>query len=369
MITQDVFGLAALSFDFRCCDKLQLSEFAHAFEWVEDDILDRCTRNAWLPQNMCYSFPTQRNKMFLKKRKYLRSFLRDIVSDRLSGDEMRPRAKRDSSGSEINTAHDNDDILEKLIEAHKAMQQTNTTDARNQSEEDLVDILLSVLLAGYDTVSIALTYAIFLISRHPRWEDLCLEEIARTNNDFDDTKDRTEVEYPLCRAVILEALRLYPVAPALSRSLEKPLQLHAGRTKDDLSMVTIPKGCHVGISVWLLHRSDKHFPKPLEFRPDRWAAFCSRTQRWIERTPHENKDNLQHLPSIPAGDTNAFLAFSTGARSCPGQSFALQEASLAFAVLIDGLKFRIDPDYQSEMEWKVIVQKPKGGVPASISIR
>ena len=148
MITQDVFGLAALSFDFRCCANLQLSEFAHAFEWVEDDILDRCTRNAWLPQNMCYSFPTQRNKMFLKKKKYLRRFLRDIVHDRLSDDEMRPRAKKDSTGSSINTAHDNDDILEKLIEAHKAMQQPKSTDA----QEDLVDILLSVLLAGYDTV-------------------------------------------------------------------------------------------------------------------------------------------------------------------------------------------------------------------------
>jgi len=66
---------------------------------------------------------------------------------------------------------------------------------------------------------------------------------------------------------------------------------------------------------------------------------------------------------------NSFLAFSSGARSCPGQSFAIEEASLAFAVLIDGLKFVLDPNYEPEMEWKVIVQKPKGGIPAWISVR
>eukprot|EP00986_Skeletonema_menzelii_P010246 scaffold4948_cov144-Skeletonema_menzelii.AAC.3 len=129
----------------------------------------------------------------------------------------------------------------------------------------------------------------------------------------------------------------------------------------------IPEKCHVGISVWSLHRSEKHFPEPLEFRPDRWVRYCSTSQQWIERSPQT--DSNEGGCSIPAGNKQSFLAFSSGSRSCPGRSFAIEEASLALAVLIDGLEFDIDSSYQPEMEWKVVVQKPKGGIPATISIR
>jgi cytochrome P450 len=351
MITQDVFGVVALSHHFGCCANLQLSNFAKAFESIEDDILDRCLRNTLLPQNLIYSIPTKRNKMFLDNRRYLRSFLKDIIHDRLD--------KRHAANITSKC-----DILDKLIETHVTKQQQQQQEEEEEeeenqnSEEDLVDVVLSVLLAGYDTVTIALTYAVFLVSCHPYWEERCLEEVRRCNNNFDDVHNLlAKLEYPLCRAVIFETLRLYPVATALSRSLEKPLQL--GKT------VTIPEKCHVGISVWSLHRSEKHFPRPLEFRPDRWVRFCSTTQQWIDRTTQCEQEDC----SIPVGDLNSFLAFSSGARSCPGQSFAIEEASLAFAVLIDGLKFVIDSNYQPEMEWKVIVQKPKGGIPVCISIR
>ena len=387
MITQDVFGLAAFSHDFACCSKFQLSEFAKAFESIEDDILDRCLRNALLPQNLCYWIPTQRNKTFLENRSLLRNFLSGVVHDRLS-----TRSRNTINKKKTPQRHD---ILDKLIEAHTEKQQQQQQHDRKESmvapnddqsndhqnllvnEEDLVDILLSVLLAGYDTVSIALTYAMFLISRHPHWEALCLKEIKEINGvlNFDDIafNNAKKVEYPLCRAVILETLRLYPVATALSRNLEKSFQL-PGNDDTNSSIVTVPKGCHVGISVWLIHRSERHFPKPLEFRPDRWVEQCPTTQRWVRRKQGQQPDSSASSSSssssfIPPGDSNAFFAFSAGARSCPGQSFALEEASLAFAVLIHDLKFQVDANYEAEMEWKVIVQKPKGGIPATISVR
>ena len=341
MITQDVFGLAALSHPFDCCNNLKLSSFAKAFESIEDDILERCLINTLLPQNLIYSLPTKRNKMFLNNRAYLRDFLRNIIHDRLNRQHATSKC----------------DILDTLIETH-ATKQLKLDHEDQNNEEDLVDIVLSILLAGYDTVTIALTYAVFLVSRHPHWEEKCLKEIRGSTIDFDDVHTWRKVEYPLCRAVIMETLRLYPVATALSRSLEKPLQL--GRT-------VIPEKCHVGISVWSLHRSEKHFPKALEFRPDRWVRYCSLSQQWIDRTTQtEPKDDGC---SIPAGDLESFLAFSSGARSCPGRSFAIEEASLALAVMLDGLKFDIDSSYQPEMEWKVIVQKPKGGIPAKITTR
>jgi cytochrome P450 len=202
MITQDVFGLVAFSHHFGCCANLKLSYFAKAFESIENDILDRCQRNTLLPQNLIYSIPTKRNKMFLDNRRYLRSFLKDIIHNRL-----------DKQGAGNGTLKC--DILDKLIETHAAKQQQHE-DQKN--EEDLVDIVLSVLLAGYDTVTITLTYAVFLVSRHLHWEERCLKEIRQCNSSFDDVHNLLDkVEYPLCRAVILETLRLYPVATALSR--------------------------------------------------------------------------------------------------------------------------------------------------------
>ena len=350
MITQDVFGLAAFSHSFECCNNLQLSRFAKAFESIEHDILDRCLRNTLLPQNLIYSIPTKRNKVLLNNRRYLRTFVKDIIHDRLS---------KQHDGNDTDNTTSKCDILDKLIETHVTKQRQFQQGDQN-NEEDLIDIVLSILLAGYDTVTIALTYAVFLVSRHPHWEVRCLEEIRRRNMDFDDVHNLPDkVEFPLCRAIILETLRLYPVATALSRSLEKPLQL--GGT------VTVPEKCHVGISVWSLHRSEKHFPEPLEFRPDRWVRYCSTSEQWIERTTQTECE--EDYCSIPVGDLQSFLAFSSGARSCPGRSFAIEEASLALAVMMDGLKFDIDSSYQPEMEWKIIVQKPKGGVPANVGLR
>ena len=353
MITQDVFGLAAFSHDFGCCSKLQLSDFAKAFEFVEDDILDRCLRNPLLPQNLFYCIPTKRNRQLMRNRAYIRDFVSGIVRDRLAG---------------VNS--NKHDILGRLIATHTEKQkQSIAGDTKNEentyknvaNEDDLVDIILSVLLAGYDTVSIALTYAIYLLCRHPKWEAHCSQEIQDTCVDDINNK---HVEYPLCQAVMLESLRLYPVATALSRTLDKQFRLDDIRGGGASSMVTVPKGCLVGISVWSIHRSERHFPKPTEFRPDRWVTLCPKTKRWGKRGANNNNGD-----SIPAGNRNAFFAFSYGARSCPGQRFALEEATQALAVLLKGLKFEVDPNYQAEMEWKVIVQKPIRGIPATIAIR
>ena len=314
MITIDVFGKAAFSHDFGSCAALHLCPFASAFEYMEKDILDRCNNNALLPQNLLYWIPTRRNKAFNERRRLLRGTLTDIIR------------RRRSSGKQI------DDILSKIIETH-------SEGYIAMSDEDLVDVLLSILMAGYDTVSTALSYAIYLLARHPEWEAKCLEEINTATINADKT-----VELPICRGVIMEALRIYPVATATSRVLERPLAL------DD--NVTIPKGYHVGVSFWIIHRSDLYFEDALSFRPDRWIPRTSNTSS-----------------RVSVANPKAFFAFSAGARTCPGQHFALKEASLALAGLLLGLKFSIDPDFMIEVGWRGIVQRPKGGIPATISMR
>eukprot|EP00957_Ditylum_brightwellii_P167315 12737506-Ditylum_brightwellii.AAC.1 len=63
------------------------------------------------------------------------------------------------------------------------------------------------------------------------------------------------------RAVVYEALRLYPPAPQTMRVLERPLKLHNH---------TIPAGVKVFVPIWEIHRDPNNFPRPLEFLPERW---------------------------------------------------------------------------------------------------
>ena len=353
MITMDVFGRSAFSHDFGCCSKLDLCAFAGAFEFMEEDIMDRCTKHTILPQNLLYWIPTGRNSNFNKQRNLARDELRDILQ------------KRKGKENEAN------DIVQRILEAHtKAAGTTGNPDYAALSEDDLIDFLLSLLLAGYETLSTALTYTILLLSRHPEWEKKCLEEIqGKTTNSNENTassepsSNDDKFDLPICRGAIMEALRLYPVATSSSRTLEKDLVFKDG--------VTIPKGFHAGVSFWLIHRCEKNFPKPLEFHPDRWipnqdSASAAATTTYTACSYHSRRDTND---KIPAGDLDAFFAFSGGARSCPGQNYALREATVALAWVIKDLKFSIDPSFELEIEWKAVVQGPKGGIPARVSIR
>jgi len=102
-------------------------------------------------------------------------------------------------------------------------------------------------------------------------------------------------------AVVLEALRLYPPAYALSREAIKRTTV-AGRP--------LPKGGIAFISVWATHRRPDLFEAPSTFRPERWLDGLAR------RLPH-----------------GAYVPFAEGPRKCIGASFAMQEIVLVLATI------------------------------------
>jgi cytochrome P450 len=110
-------------------------------------------------------------------------------------------------------------------------------------------------------------------------------------------------------AVVLEALRLYPPAYALSREANQPTTV-AGRA--------LPKGGIAFISVWATHRRQDLFDAPSLFRPDRWLNGLAR--------------------QLPRG---AYVPFAEGPRKCIGASFAMQEAVLVLATI--ARRFSVQP--------------------------
>ena len=105
---------------------------------------------------------------------------------------------------------------------------------------------------------------------------------------------------PVARAVVQEALRLYPPAFTIVR---------LAKERDELAGEEVPPGTLVVISPWLLHRHRKLWQDPDAFDPSRF------------------------LPGAPPVGRYAYLPFGIGPRVCVGAQFALLEASLVLATL------------------------------------
>jgi cytochrome P450 len=139
--------------------------------------------------------------------------------------------------------------------------------AEELDEESLLDQLTTLLMAGHDTSTTALVWAVERLVRHPR-------ALARARED-DAYLD----------AVVKETLRLRPVLPAVTRRASRPVEL-AGHQ--------LPAGVTVMPCVRLAHLSPEHYSDPEVFRPERflegegggytWIPFGGGPQRCIGAT-------------------------------------------------------------------------------------
>lgn len=330
----DIFGRAALGTDLGCCESLELSPVAAAFDFLTGDMMRRL-EGVTDPTNFFYSLPTERNRRHRREREYLRSYVAGVVKDR--------RAAMDS-GEDFP-----EDLLANLIRVRKENEEK--TGDNGLSDETLMDTLLSLLFAGYETTSGTLTYSLYLISQHPEVEANALKEIENAWKG----EDSRSGEFAYLNAVVMETLRLYPPAISTTRTLDKPIEFDG---------ITVKEGTYMYIPIWTIQRDAKHFPEPEAFRPERWAEKNSHGF-WDVRT----NDNDVCSDSFPMGNRDAFLAFSSGARSCPGQKFANQEMMLALAMLLRAFEFRPCEDYVLTPHRDGFTQTPKDGMPMKLLAR
>jgi cytochrome P450 len=168
-LTMDIFGRSAMTADFRCAKELKLSPIATAFEYLSSEMMRRIT-NIIDPTNYFYSLPLQKNRRLAKERDCLRGYIHGVVEERRKILETTTR-----STSEL--AKCPQDLLTNLIKTQNHFKEQ--TGDEELSEETLVDVLMSLLIAGYDTTSVTLTYALYLVSQNPNVEATCLQELGR----------------------------------------------------------------------------------------------------------------------------------------------------------------------------------------------
>ena len=178
--------------------------------------------------------------------------------------------------------------------------------------------LINFLVAGHETTSGALSFALYFLSRHPEVVAKARAEITEVWGDDDRPGFEHIAKLRYVRRIFDEALRLQPTVPGYYRAAREDTVL-AG-------VHPMRKGDWVLALVGTLHRDPRWGPDPGAFDPDRFAP--------------------EKVRARPAG---LYKPFGTGPRSCIGRQFALHEAVLLLAVLLRRYDLIADPDYQLQI--------------------
>lgn len=168
-------------------------------------------------------------------------------------------------------------------------------------DQEIRDQCGSMLGAGFETTSRLLFWAAYLLALDPKTQAKVRAECAATPAADIQTLDDLKA-WPLMRSVLFETLRLYPSAPLIGRQ---------ALGADEVEGHAVAPGCMITISPWLIHRHRKLWSAPTAFAPDR---FLDQPHPW---------------------GIEAFLPFGAGPRVCIGASFALAEAQIVLASLLE----------------------------------
>lgn len=221
-----------------------------------------------------------------------------------------------------------EDILTLLVQAR------DPETGEGLSKEELRANIVTLIAAGHETTANALTWSMFLLSQDATWQSRVAWEGQRVLDGGGDDALADKLVYT--RAVIEEALRLYPPIAAISR---------VAVAGDELAGEHVPAGTFVIVAPYVVHRHRLLWDRPDEFDPVRFlGANRTRVNRY------------------------SYLPFGAGPRICLGAAFALQEAAILLASIVSRFAFQLAPGIEPEPLLRITL-RPRGGLPMIIHRR
>ncbi|KAG0487676.1 hypothetical protein HPP92_009771 [Vanilla planifolia] len=209
-----------------------------------------------------------------------------------------------------------DDLLGLLLEYSQRHSNEDVDHSKNVglTTEDVIEECKLFYFAGQETTSILLTWTMVVLSMHPDWQERARDEIFEVfgqNRPNFDGLSRLKV----VTMILYEVLRLYPPGPFITRQIYQ---------ESKLGDFILPAGVQLLIPIILIHHSKEFWGEDAdEFNPERFAAGLAKA----------TKNQL------------VFLPFGWGPRICLGQSFALVEAKMGLARILQRFKFELSPSY------------------------
>ncbi|WP_318307316.1 cytochrome P450 [Amycolatopsis solani] len=250
------------------------------------------------PADWLERVPIKVNRRYRKSSDEVRQVVDDVIA-RSDG--------TDSAGASL---------LDVLVKAHGA----------GFDRELLRDEVVTLLIAGSETVATTLAWALHEIAGHPAVERQLVRELATELGDAP-VRHSDFARLPVLDRVIKETLRLHTSNWLLTRRATGPTTLGGYR---------IPAGAEVGFSLTALHRDPKVFDVPLAFDPDRWLD--------------------ENLAGYAA---DAMMPFGVGRHRCPGDTFAWAELGVALATILREWHL-IHPPGSKVRELPLVTVQPAG---------
>jgi cytochrome P450 len=238
-----------------------------------------------------------------------------------------------------------DAVVHRMIDAHRNRESDGRSlldlmlaaspDRSPASEKSLRDQVITIFLAGYETVANALAWTWYLLSENPECERRFHVEIDRElQGRLPNYEDVPRLRY--VEMVMAESMRLYPPAWAMGRYARSDFQL---------GDFFLPAQTTVLMSQFITHRDPRFFPDPLRFDPERF-------------TPDAKARRAKFT----------YFPFGAGFRQCIGESFAWMEGVLLLATLGQKWKLKLVAGHKVEPE-PLITLRPKYGMRMHVEAR
>ncbi len=276
-LTLRIVGKTLFSTDLR----EQTEVMGRMMEIGSEYAIKRMWKFIKLPETL----PTQANRRYRAAMRDGDRVIYEIIDDR------RRQAKTDAN-----------DLLAMLMSAQ------DEESGEGMSDKQLRDEAFSLMVAGHETSALALTWAWYLISKHPEVEKKLDEELATVLNGREPTvEDLPRLTYTA--RIIQETLRLYPPVYGLGRT---------AIDDDKIGGYHVPAKSEVVILPYITHRHPDFWDEPDKFDPDRFA-------------PDRATSRLRY----------AYFPFGGGPRQCIGNNFAMMECQLILATAAQ--KYRLRP--------------------------
>lgn len=271
-----------------------------------DTVLRFAARSLMSPIAIPLSIPTPSNVAFKNAMTFLDGIIYSIIEERGG-----------------NKPSGNGDLLDMLLAAR------DEVTGEPMSLKQMRDEVITVFSAGHETTSNLLTWTLYLLAKHPAVTDKLREEFEAVTNgkplQFDDLPN---LNYT--KAVLNESLRARPPVGVMMRKIKQDTEIHGYRLK---------AGSLAIFSIYNVHHHSSLWADPEQFNPDRFLTAESRRF--------------------------SFMPFGAGERICIGNHFAMLEAQVLLATMIQAYDFELIDQDEPDIEM-VISVRPKGGLPMRI---